>query len=122
MTLPQHPRAHVWSLMVQAGIDGEVAHEALGDLIKHVQKVDADKLRTADAALGDVAELEKAAQFLEDPQLQAEYLASPLGPGECGCYPHSPSEPCTCNGCTSCVGREVGCTCDINWYCEHGKD
>jgi hypothetical protein len=41
----------------------------------------------------------------------------------CGCYPHGPEEPCTCDGRTSsgtdcyCKGRVVGCTCDINWDC-----
>jgi hypothetical protein len=38
---------------------------------------------------------------------------------DCGCWPHGPDEPCTCDGCTSCTGRVVGCTCDIAWDCEH---
>ena len=29
--------------------------------------------------------------------------------------PHGPGEPCTCKGCWSCTGEEVGCTCDIDW-------
>lgn len=35
----------------------------------------------------------------------------------CGCYPHGPDEPCTCNGCHYCTGHKHGCTCDINWSC-----
>ncbi len=29
--------------------------------------------------------------------------------------PHGPDEPCTCDGCWACKGREIGCTCDIDW-------
>lgn len=29
--------------------------------------------------------------------------------------PHGPDEPCTCDGCGACKGRQVGCTCDIDW-------
>jgi hypothetical protein len=106
--------------MVQAGINGDVAHEALTDLIKHVQQVDAAKLRHAHPALGDVDTLESAAQFLVSPELQAEYLETPKAdPKACGCYPHGPDDFCTCDGCTGCVGREKGCCCDIAWDCEH---
>lgn len=38
----------------------------------------------------------------------------------CDCYPHTASQPCTCNGCRYCTGHKIGCTCDINWACtEH---
>lgn len=37
----------------------------------------------------------------------------------CGCFPHGPDEPCTCDGCWACIGHVVGCTCDIAWDCEH---
>lgn len=41
------------------------------------------------------------------------------GRGECNCFPHSADEPCTCAGCWACSGHVIGCTCDINWDCEH---
>lgn len=110
-----NPRTHVWRLMIQKGIGGVIADEALADLIKHVQRVDAAKLRNAHPSLGDVDTLEQAAQFLEDPALQAEYLeygktASPL------------NAPCSCDGCTGCVGREIGCTCDVDWDEIYGRN
>lgn len=41
------------------------------------------------------------------------------------CYPHGPDDPCTCPGChggaTGCFGYTVGCTCDIEWDCEHTR-
>lgn len=41
----------------------------------------------------------------------------------CTGFPHGPTEPCTCDGCTQCTGRVTGCTCDIDWPCandDHG--
>ncbi|AIK69368.1 hypothetical protein SEA_DALLAS_160 [Mycobacterium phage Dallas] len=39
----------------------------------------------------------------------------------CGaCFPHGPDDSCTCAGCWDCDGLIVGCTCDIDWGCEHG--
>lgn len=40
-------------------------------------------------------------------------------PDACNCFPHSPNDPCTCDGCHACAGHVVGCTCDIAWDCEH---
>ena len=37
-------------------------------------------------------------------------------------YGHLVREPCTCGGCWACEGHVVGCTCDIAWDCEHGRD
>jgi hypothetical protein len=69
-----------------------------------------------------VGTLNRAAAYLKDPEMQAEYILPPLPGtgGDCSiCIPHGPKEPCTCTGCTGCVGREVGCTCDIDWDCPH---
>lgn len=43
-------------------------------------------------------------------------------PKECNCFPHGPDQPCTCEGCWACSGHQLGCTCDINWDCEHRRD
>lgn len=40
---------------------------------------------------------------------------------DCGCFPHGPNEPCTCDGCGACEGHVIGCTCDIKWDCEHNE-
>lgn len=117
-----HPRSHVWSLMVQAGIDSQIAHEALGDLIKHVQRTDANKLRWRVATQKYTDVFRAVAHALVDridPDVKTEDDPPSPTPYDCNCYPHGPNEPCTCGGCTSCVGREVGCTCDIDWDCPH---
>ncbi|AAN12701.1 gp57 [Mycobacterium phage Omega] len=37
----------------------------------------------------------------------------------CTCFPHGVDAPCTCTGCWACIGEAVGCTCDIDWDCDH---
>ncbi|MFL6096583.1 MAG: hypothetical protein ACJ71Y_14115 [Blastococcus sp.] len=49
-------------------------------------------------------------------------VVQPVMGGCCDCFPHGPDEACTCSGCWACIGRVVGCTCDIAWDCEHPVD
>jgi len=39
----------------------------------------------------------------------------------CDQIPHGPDEKCTCTGCWSCDGGEVGCDCDIDWEHVYGR-
>lgn len=113
-------------LMIQAGIDGQAAHDALQDLVNHVHASDASRLRywgagyAATPAQQTLISLVSEAAARLDPATAATYFKTPAG--DCQCWPHGPDDPCTCPGCTFCTGHEIGCTCDIGWDCEHKEN